>query len=192
MFDDRIVVESPGKLPGLVKTENIRTTHFSRNPKIAEFLKVFKYVKEYGEGVNRMFEEMNTVGLPEPEFCRNNFMLQTVIRNKSETSNRALPIVDLKLPIQAKKLPIQAGKLPIGQLEERLKGKDVSHPIHQSIVQFFREIELNQVFGRREVEKIVNCSYRNAGNLISVMKVIGIIEAVPGKGKGKYIIKPFI
>ena len=37
MFDDRIVVESPGKLPGLVKTDNIRHTHFSRNPKIADF-----------------------------------------------------------------------------------------------------------------------------------------------------------
>ena len=54
MFDDRIVVESPGKLPGLVKTDNIRHTHFSRNPKIAEFLKVYSFVKEYGEGVDRM------------------------------------------------------------------------------------------------------------------------------------------
>lgn len=49
MFDDRIVVESPGKLPGLVKTDNIRHTHFSRNPKIAEFLKAYSFVKEYGE-----------------------------------------------------------------------------------------------------------------------------------------------
>ena len=39
MFDDHIVVESPGKLPGLVSADNIRFTHFSRNPKIAEFLK---------------------------------------------------------------------------------------------------------------------------------------------------------
>lgn len=49
MFDDRDVVESPGKLPGLVKRDNIRHTHFSRNPKIAEFLKAYSFVKEYGE-----------------------------------------------------------------------------------------------------------------------------------------------
>ena len=49
MFDNRIVVESPGKLPGLVKTDNMRYTHFSRNPKIAEFLKAYNFVKEYGE-----------------------------------------------------------------------------------------------------------------------------------------------
>lgn len=86
MFDNKIVVESPGKLPGLVKPENIRTTHFSRNPKIAEFLKVYKYVKEYGEGVNRMIDEMQAVGLPELVFYKNNFMLQTIVKNDKRKS----------------------------------------------------------------------------------------------------------
>ena len=45
MFDDRLVFETPGKLPGIVRTDNIRHTHFSRNPKIAEFLKAYDYVK---------------------------------------------------------------------------------------------------------------------------------------------------
>ena len=63
MFDDHIVVESPGKLPGLVRADNIRFTHFSRNPKIAEFLKNYKFVKEFGEGVNRMCNELEQVGL---------------------------------------------------------------------------------------------------------------------------------
>ena len=50
MFDDRLVFETPGKLPGIVRTDNIRHTHFSRNPKIAEYLKAYDYVKEFGEG----------------------------------------------------------------------------------------------------------------------------------------------
>lgn len=83
MFDDRIVVESPGKLPGLVKTDNIRHTHFSRNPKIAEFLKAYSFVKEYGEGVDRMYKELEAVGLQGPEYRLNAFMLQTTIRNNS-------------------------------------------------------------------------------------------------------------
>lgn len=61
MFDDRIVVESPGRLPGLVKAGNIRHTHFSRNPKIAEFLRDYNFVKEYGEGVDRMCRELEAV-----------------------------------------------------------------------------------------------------------------------------------
>lgn len=55
MFDDHITVESPGKLPGIVRLSNIRTVHFSRNPKIARFLQEYDYVKEFGEGVDRMF-----------------------------------------------------------------------------------------------------------------------------------------
>lgn len=37
MFDDRITVESPGTLPGIVRLNNMRHVHFSRNPKIAQF-----------------------------------------------------------------------------------------------------------------------------------------------------------
>ena len=83
MFDNRIVVESPGKLPGLVRTNNIRYTHFSRNPRIAEFLKAYKFVKEYGEGVDRMYNELESAGLHELEYFCNAFILQTVIYNKN-------------------------------------------------------------------------------------------------------------
>lgn len=81
MFDDRITVESPGTLPGVVRLNNLRTVHFSRNPKIARFLQEYEYVKEFGEGVDRMFNEMATAGLPDPEYRANAFMLNATIRN---------------------------------------------------------------------------------------------------------------
>lgn len=81
MFDDRITVESPGILPGIVRLSNLRTVHFSRNPKIAEFLHQYDYVKEFGEGVDRMFKEMENAGLPAPEYSDNAFMLNVTIRN---------------------------------------------------------------------------------------------------------------
>lgn len=37
-------------LPGLVRVNNIREFHFSRNPKIVEFLNEYDLVKEFGEG----------------------------------------------------------------------------------------------------------------------------------------------
>ena len=81
MFDDHMSVESPGRLPGMVKVDNIRYTHFSRNPKIAEYLKAYEYVKEYGEGVARMCKELEEVGLHEPQYFVNAFMLRTVVYN---------------------------------------------------------------------------------------------------------------
>ena len=53
---------------GIVRLSNIRTVHFSRNPKIARFLQEYDYVKEFGEGVDRMFKEMEDAGLPALEY----------------------------------------------------------------------------------------------------------------------------
>ena len=83
MFDDRLEVDSPGAFAGMVKKENIRYTHFSRNPKIAAFLKDYGYVKEYGEGVDRMCKELEAIGLPDPVYNNNTFILKTTVLSAS-------------------------------------------------------------------------------------------------------------
>lgn len=80
IFDDHITVESPGIFPGLVRASNIRHTHFSRNPKIAGYLHAYKLVKEFGEGVDRMYREMEEAGCPAPEFKQQDFMVYATIR----------------------------------------------------------------------------------------------------------------
>lgn len=86
MFDDRLLVESPGTLPGLVRINNMRNTHFSRNPKIAEFLRSYKYVKEFGEGIDRMFIEPESVGLKDPKYELVAFMTRVTIENNVGSS----------------------------------------------------------------------------------------------------------
>lgn len=66
VFDDRLEVESPGRLPGLVRVETIRSTRFARNPRIARAMADLGFGRELGEGVNRMFEEMERAGFPAP------------------------------------------------------------------------------------------------------------------------------
>lgn len=79
MFDDRIVFETPGDLPGLVRPDNIRHTHFSRNPKIAQYLKAYKYVKEFGEGIDRICNELETKGCAIPSFHIDAFILKATL-----------------------------------------------------------------------------------------------------------------
>ena len=83
MFDDHFAVESPGILPGLVRISNIREFHFSRNPKIVELLTEYEFVKELGEGVDRIYREMESAGLPDPEYQQSEFMLYAVLKNKN-------------------------------------------------------------------------------------------------------------
>jgi ATP-dependent DNA helicase RecG len=70
LFDDRLEIESPGRLPGLVRVDNIRHTRFARNSRIARAVADLGYGRELGEGVNRMYEEMGRAGLPEPVFVQ--------------------------------------------------------------------------------------------------------------------------
>ena len=84
MFDDRIVFESPGRSPGMVRPSNIRHTHFSRNPKIAAFLKAYHYVKEYGEGVDRMCRELEVNGSIAPVFHTDDFILKVTVTKVTE------------------------------------------------------------------------------------------------------------
>lgn len=79
MFDNRLVFESPGRLPGLVRAENIRHTHFSRNPKIAQFLKAYSFVKEFGEGIDRICNELESRGSAIPFFHADAFILKATL-----------------------------------------------------------------------------------------------------------------
>ena len=88
MFDNRLIFESPGRLPGMVKPSNIRHTHFSRNPKIAQFLKAYDFVKEFGEGVDRMCRELEANGTPHLSFHLDDFILKITVPKVTENSNK--------------------------------------------------------------------------------------------------------
>ena len=64
--------------------------HFSRNPKIAEFMQQYKLVKEFGEGVDRMFREMAEAGNPAPVYKQIEFMvkvrLDSALRDEDEST----------------------------------------------------------------------------------------------------------
>ena len=109
LFDDRLVVESPGNLPGLVRPDNIRHTHFSRNPRLARYLKAYKYVKEFGEGVDRMCREMEADGLLPIKYYKNDFILRAVAwsKNAKDAGSDKVAISSDKVAISSDKVAIK-------------------------------------------------------------------------------------
>jgi ATP-dependent DNA helicase RecG len=84
MFDDHITVRSPGLPPAPVTLEQLRqqkSIHFSRNPLIVRALADLGYLREMGEGVPRMFQEMETYGLHPPELSVDGFIFSVTLRN---------------------------------------------------------------------------------------------------------------
>lgn len=161
MFDNHIVVESPGKLPRLVRADNIRFTHFSRNPKIAEFLKNYKFVK----CVNRMCNELEQVGLKDPVYHTNAFMLQAVIYN----SKVGKTIVE-KTSDSLKKLAVAVNKSLIDYQKPAIEQKKYNEPSKANILKVYDEIEKNQIFGTKEIKEILDCSPSTARAVIIKLK----------------------
>lgn len=57
----------------------MRVGDSSRNPKIAEYLKSYKYVREFGEGVDRMCKELEAKGLKDPKYVLNAFIMKGTV-----------------------------------------------------------------------------------------------------------------
>jgi len=82
MYDDRLEILSPGKLPNIVNIKNLKYTRYSRNPKIARVLSEFGWVKELNEGVKRIYKEMDDYFLDEPKFSEPNMnSLKLTLKN---------------------------------------------------------------------------------------------------------------
>ena len=70
MFDNRLVIESPGGFLPFVDPESIYGTHHPRNPKLMHAMFFLSYVKMASEGTRRMKESMEQANLPEPTFAQ--------------------------------------------------------------------------------------------------------------------------
>lgn len=58
MFKDRVEFFSPGPLPKGITPKNIVNAQFSRNPIIARVFHDVDYIEEYGNGIDRLLEEV--------------------------------------------------------------------------------------------------------------------------------------
>ena len=80
--DDRIEVRSPGPLPGHITIDNMRDEHYSRNPRIMRVLKTMGLVEEYGEGIDRMYREMESRLMEPPVFEATASSVTVTLRNR--------------------------------------------------------------------------------------------------------------
>jgi ATP-dependent DNA helicase RecG len=71
MFNDRIEIRSPGRLSRAVKADQIlrrQKVHYARNPLITRVLTDAGYMQALGEGLPRVFQEMDRHGLNLPDW----------------------------------------------------------------------------------------------------------------------------
>jgi ATP-dependent DNA helicase RecG len=70
IYDDKIWIWNPGKLPAQIKLEELKKEHSSypRNPLIANVFYLAGFIERWGSGTKRVVELCKEYGLPEPEY----------------------------------------------------------------------------------------------------------------------------
>jgi ATP-dependent DNA helicase RecG len=86
IFNDRIEVKSPGPLLSTIKIEELRQlggAHESRNALMARCLKDLKVMRELGEGIRRIFEDMEFGEYRKPDLISNGHAFSVVLHGGS-------------------------------------------------------------------------------------------------------------
>jgi ATP-dependent DNA helicase RecG len=85
IFDNRIEILSPGKLPGYVTVDNILDARYSRNSKIVRTLNRYKQPpnRDMGEGLDTAFQKMKEWGLKAPEIVEQNGYVRVTLPHTS-------------------------------------------------------------------------------------------------------------
>ena len=175
MFDDRIVFESPGKLPGMVRPSNIRNTHFSRNPKIAAFLKTYHYVKEYGEGVDRMYRELEVNGAAPLSFHTEDFILKVSVPRVTEKLVENRDRVTEKVTENGDRVTEKLQKIV-------KKSQELGEGLTDNRIKILRAIIENPYIAKSELVNIVGISYTSISRNIEAMRDKYLRRVGPDKG----------
>ena len=172
MFDNRLVFESPGRLPGTVKPSNIRHTHFSRNPKIAQFLKAYDYVKEFGEGVDRVCRELEANGTPHLSFHLDDFILKITVPKVTER------VIEKDVNVTEK--VIKTHKEVIEKVIE--KAVALNEKLTENRISIIKLIIENPYISKSELSKHVGISENSISRNIEAMRDKYLRRVGPNKG----------
>jgi len=82
-FDDRMEIQNPGGLYGIVTANTLERRNDYRNPVIAEAMKALSYVNKFGYGIQRAQAALKENGNPPAEFDTDDRVFSVVIRKKS-------------------------------------------------------------------------------------------------------------
>ena len=136
-------------------------THFSRNPKIAAFLKTYHFVKEYGEGVDRMCRELEVNGSTVPVFHTDDFILKVTVTKVTE-----------KLPENSEKL-----------IEKLIEKASINgDKLTENKINILKLIAEDPYISKSDLSKCVGISTTAISNNIETMRDKYLRRVGPDKG----------
>jgi ATP-dependent DNA helicase RecG len=161
IYDNRIEVESPGRLPGHVTVKNFLQAQSARNPKLVRLIHKFPNPpnKDVGEGLNTAFQAMKKLRLREPEL--------------EEGENAVI---------------VHIAHAPLGSPEETVMEylkthEEITNSIGRDLTGIRSENTMKDVFLRLNRRKLIERVPGKLGNLAAWRKYTGATEGDTGGAK---------
>lgn len=144
IFNNRIEIISPGKLPGNVTVDNILDARFSRNAKIVRTLNRYRNPpnKDMGEGLNTAFQKMQEWRLKPPVIKEGRNNVKVIISHSPLAS-------------------------PEESILEYLKSHDLIKNRHaRSLTGIKSENKMKQIFYKMRDNKLLKPNYSKSGKMV--------------------------
>ena len=145
IYDDRVEIENPGRLPAGVTPENIKLKHDSRpfNPLIAEILYKTSWLESWGSGVGRMVDACVQQHLPEPYYEIRPDGVAIIFKRVPKNQNDVTEKWPEKWPEKAMAIisliESESGNVSVAQMETRL---GIGHTTIKKILKAMQEAEM--------------------------------------------------
>lgn len=161
------------------------SSRYYRNKRLGEFLKELDLSEGKSTGIPTIQEELRNNGSPKARFF-------------TDEDRRAvrveIPIhpdfLERKVDIPNENVDIELEKIDIQELKsiyfERLSAIGVNQPTMDKVDILLNKIKADQIFGRKDIVDILDISPTAATNFLGKIYKAEVVEAVKGKGKGKY------
>lgn len=72
-------------------------------------------------------------------------------------------------------------------IKTAIEQQKYNEPSKANILKVYNEIEKNQIFGTKEIAKILDCSPTTAKAVMAKLREMGVVTAVKGNEKGRYV-----
>jgi len=164
MFDDRLVVDSPGQFPPPVTPQNIYDMQHSRNPSLTEALHYLGYTKVANEGVRRMRDTMLQLSLPAPEFSH----------SQTEVGGAKVRVV-LRNNITARKVWVDADVASI-------IGAAIADSLSVSEKQVLNYVAVHGTINISQTQRLTGHAQLTSIKLLKALEQKGILTYVRRKG----------
>jgi ATP-dependent DNA helicase RecG len=158
MFDDRLVIESPGGFPPLVTPENIYNVHHPRNPYLMDAMLYLDFVKAANEGTRRMRDTMSAMNLPLPEFAE-------------KDQGYAVVKVTLRNNTKQRKVWVDSDATAV-------VGEALSKQLSQHELRVINWIAENKSINVSQVQRLTEKSWPGARKLLERLVERGILEEI--------------